>query len=89
VDCVLSAFCCCLSVASQKWFRHLLVKSQVNKLILRDVVIFICNQREEIYLMLQRDPAAKAIIFSQFTSMLDLIGFALQKVFILVIPFGH
>lgn len=30
--------------------------------------------------MLQRDAAAKGIVFSQFTSMLDLIGFCLQKV---------
>lgn len=30
--------------------------------------------------MLRNDSAAKAIIFSQFTSMLDLIGFGLEKV---------
>ncbi|CAK9259692.1 unnamed protein product [Sphagnum jensenii] len=35
--------------------------------------------REEINLMLKRDAAAKGIVFSQFTSMLDLIGFCLQK----------
>jgi hypothetical protein len=29
--------------------------------------------------MLKRDAAAKGIVFSQFTSMLDLIGFCLQK----------
>lgn len=31
--------------------------------------------------MLQNDSASKAIIFSQFTSMLDLIGYALEQVF--------
>lgn len=35
--------------------------------------------REEIALMLQKDAAAKAIVFSQFTSFLDLITFSLQK----------
>ena len=30
--------------------------------------------------MLARDPSAKAIVFSQFTSMLDLIAFRLQQV---------
>ncbi|KAH9308577.1 hypothetical protein KI387_036488 [Taxus chinensis] len=35
--------------------------------------------REEIVLMLQKDAAAKAIVFSQFTSFLDLIRFCLQK----------
>lgn len=37
-------------------------------------------QREEIFMMLKRDGAAKGIVFSQFTSMLDLVGFCLQKV---------
>ncbi|KAK9813234.1 hypothetical protein WJX72_011166 [[Myrmecia] bisecta] len=36
--------------------------------------------REEIHLMRRRDPAAKCIVFSQFTSMLDLIFFRLQQV---------
>lgn len=31
-------------------------------------------------MMLQNDSGAKGIVFSQFTSMLDLIGFALHKV---------
>jgi len=35
--------------------------------------------REEIALMLQKDAAAKAIVFSQFTSFLDLIIFSLRK----------
>ena len=30
--------------------------------------------------MLARDPAAKALIFSQFTSMLDLVAFRLEQV---------
>jgi len=42
-----------------------------------------CFQREEIVLMLQKDAAAKAIVFSQFTSFLDLITFSLQKVYFL------
>lgn len=36
--------------------------------------------REELHNMLARDPAAKAIVFSQFTSMLDLIYFRLTQV---------
>ena len=36
--------------------------------------------REELDRMLQRDPSGKAIVFSQFTSMLDLIAFRLQQV---------
>ena len=36
--------------------------------------------REEIRRMLQRDPSAKAIVFSQFTSMLDLVHHRLQQV---------
>lgn len=36
--------------------------------------------REELHNMLERDPAAKAIVFSQFTSMLDLIYFRLTQV---------
>lgn len=36
--------------------------------------------REEIGRMLQRDPSAKAIVFSQFTSMLDLVHHRLQQV---------
>ena len=36
--------------------------------------------REELARMLARDPAAKALIFSQFTSMLDLVAFRLQQV---------
>jgi SNF2 family DNA or RNA helicase len=40
--------------------------------------------REELHSMLARDPAAKAIVFSQFTSMLDLIYFRLTQVFFLV-----
>lgn len=35
--------------------------------------------REELARMLARDPAAKALIFSQFTSMLDLVAFRLQQ----------
>ncbi len=29
--------------------------------------------------MLARDPAAKALVFSQFTSMLDLVAFRLNQ----------
>ena len=36
--------------------------------------------REELENMMQRDPSGKAIVFSQFTSMLDLIAFRLQQV---------
>jgi DNA repair protein RAD16 len=36
--------------------------------------------REELHRMLSRDPSAKALVFSQFTSMLDLIYFRLQQV---------
>lgn len=36
--------------------------------------------REELALMLDRDPSAKALVFSQFTSMLDLIYYRLQQV---------
>jgi hypothetical protein len=36
--------------------------------------------REELQRMLHRDPSGKAIVFSQFTSMLDLIAFRLQQV---------
>ena len=35
--------------------------------------------REEIHRMLARDPSAKAIVFSQFTSFLDLCAFRLQQ----------
>eukprot|EP00249_Psilotum_nudum_P024950 c29330_g1_i2 orf=639-3632(-) len=35
--------------------------------------------REEVMFMLQKDAAAKAIVFSQFTSFLDLIGFCMEK----------
>lgn len=35
--------------------------------------------REEIHRMLERDPSAKAIVFSQFTSFLDLCSFRLQQ----------
>jgi hypothetical protein len=36
--------------------------------------------REELELMRAADPGAKAIVFSQFTSMLELIGFRLEQV---------
>jgi DNA repair protein RAD16 len=36
--------------------------------------------REEIYRMKRRDPAAKVIIFSQFTSMLDILHYRLTQV---------
>lgn len=36
--------------------------------------------REELEVMRARDPGAKAIVFSQFTSMLELIGFRLEQV---------
>lgn len=35
--------------------------------------------REELHLMMSEDPSAKAIVFSQFTSMLDLVGFRLEQ----------
>lgn len=37
-------------------------------------------KREEIRLMIERDGSAKGIVFSQFTSFLDLIKYSLQKV---------
>lgn len=36
--------------------------------------------REEIYRMKGRDPAAKVLIFSQFTSMLDILHYRLTQV---------
>ena len=36
--------------------------------------------RQEIHLMREADPSAKCIVFSQFTSMLDLMAFRLQQV---------
>lgn len=36
--------------------------------------------REELERMQQRDPSGKALVFSQFTSMLDLVFFRLQQV---------
>ncbi|MEW5314236.1 MAG: hypothetical protein WDW38_005748 [Sanguina aurantia] len=36
--------------------------------------------REELFRMLEADPSAKAIVFSQFTSMLDIINFRLEQV---------
>ncbi|GJP60729.1 hypothetical protein CLOP_g17955, partial [Closterium sp. NIES-67] len=36
--------------------------------------------REEVDTMTQRDPGAKALVFSQFTSMLDLIAYRLHQV---------
>ncbi|XP_043688463.1 ATP-dependent helicase rhp16-like [Telopea speciosissima] len=35
--------------------------------------------REEIYVMIQRDGSAKGVVFSQFTSFLDLISYSLEK----------
>ena len=35
--------------------------------------------REELERMTQRDASGKAIVFSQFTSMLDLIAYRLQQ----------
>lgn len=37
-------------------------------------------QKEEIRFMVERDGSAKGIVFSQFTSFLDLIHYSLQKV---------
>lgn len=37
-------------------------------------------QREEIRFMVERDGSAKGIVFSQFTSFLDLINYSLLKV---------
>jgi len=37
-------------------------------------------QREEIRFMVERDGSAKGIVFSQFTSFLDLINYSLHKV---------
>jgi SNF2 family DNA or RNA helicase len=36
--------------------------------------------REEVERMVARDAGAKAIVFSQFTSMLDLCAFRLEQV---------
>lgn len=38
--------------------------------------------REEIYRMKARDPAAKVLIFSQFTSMLDILHYRLTQVLV-------
>lgn len=38
------------------------------------------SQREEIRFMVERDGSAKGIVFSQFTSFLDLINYSLHKV---------
>ena len=47
--------------------------------------------REELARMLARDPAAKALVFSQFTSMLDLVAFRLEQVGLgsALRPFAH
>jgi DNA repair protein RAD16 len=45
--------------------------------------------REELTNMLARDPAAKAIVFSQFTSMLDLIFFRLTQVSTYCVSLGY
>ena len=42
--------------------------------------------REELERMLSRDPSAKAIVFSQFTSMLDIIAFRLLQVWLRTCP---
>jgi SNF2 family DNA or RNA helicase len=44
------------------------------------VACFLLLQREEIRNMIERDGSAKGIVFSQFTSFLDLIEFSLQRV---------
>ncbi|CAM6104501.1 unnamed protein product [Calypogeia fissa] len=64
--------------ATQRTYKR---KSILNRIDLRQFQTStkIEAVREEIYSMLQKDSAAKAIIFSQFTSMLDLIGFALEQ----------
>jgi SNF2 family DNA or RNA helicase len=49
----------------------------VNNLLLNFVPIM---QREEVRNMIERDGSAKGIVFSQFTSFLDLIQFSLEKV---------
>jgi hypothetical protein len=36
--------------------------------------------REEVHRMMQRDPGAKALVFSQFTSMLELCYHRLEQV---------
>ncbi|XP_062112244.1 ATP-dependent helicase rhp16-like [Humulus lupulus] len=38
--------------------------------------------REEIRFMIEKDGSAKGIVFSQFTSFLDLINYSLEKMFI-------
>jgi SNF2 family DNA or RNA helicase len=44
--------------------------------------LFVCSQalREEVFRMMERDPSGKALVFSQFTSMLDLCAFRLEQV---------
>ena len=44
------------------------------------VTHFLLMQREEIRNMVEHDGSAKGIVFSQFTSFLDLIEFSLHKV---------
>lgn len=41
--------------------------------------------REELFRMLEADPSAKAIVFSQFTSMLDIINFRLEQVRVMLV----
>lgn len=48
--------------------------------ILWQVSDLFCAQMEEIRDMVENDGSAKGIVFSQFTSFLDLIGFSLQRV---------
>ncbi|KAK4398038.1 ATP-dependent helicase rhp16, partial [Sesamum angolense] len=50
-------------------------KRQNSKQLLKDSD----RQREEIRFMVERDGSAKGIVFSQFSSFLDLIHYALQK----------
>ncbi|MCO5551283.1 hypothetical protein L7F22_004782 [Adiantum nelumboides] len=55
------------SILSRIDLRHFQTSTKIDAL------------REEIDDMLQKDSTAKAIVFSQFTSFLDLIGFRLEK----------
>ena len=41
---------------------------------------FYGSKREEIRFMVETDGSAKALVFSQFVSFLDLIDYSLQKV---------
>ncbi|KAF6168250.1 hypothetical protein GIB67_011635 [Kingdonia uniflora] len=67
--------------SSKKTVRGFRCSSILNKIFLEDFQTStkIDALREEIRFMIERDGSAKGIVFSQFTSFLDLIHYSLQK----------